>query len=106
MGCGSRTRVSLMRRIPVRGLRTGGGRRFRGEASFKEHWGAGAIEVKTAPFQMDAFRGLLEFCRRYARFRPLVLTGAGDHIPAQRANVAALPWTEFLLTGPPSQTGA
>ena len=69
-------------------------------------WGAWAIEVKTAPFQMDAFRGLLEFCRRYARFRPLVLTGAGDHIPAQRANVAALPWTEFLLTGPPSQTGA
>jgi predicted AAA+ superfamily ATPase len=64
-------------------------------------WGAWAVEVKTRPFQMDALTGLLEFCRRHPRFRPLVLTGTGYREAARQAGVTAQPWTDFLLSGPP-----
>ncbi len=63
-------------------------------------WGAWAVEVKTRPFQMDALTGLLEFCRRHPRFRPLVLASA-EHEAARQAGVFVQRWTDFLLEGPP-----
>jgi len=65
-------------------------------------WGAWALEVKTGPFQQGELRGLLEFCRRYPRFRPLVITDSAGQRVARAAGVAALTWTEFLVGGPAS----
>lgn len=59
--------------------------------------GAWAIEIKTGAVQPGDLRGLLEFCRRYPRFAPLVLTGPSGYEVARRAGVEALAWTDFLL---------
>ena len=64
-------------------------------------WGAWAIEVKTGTYGAADLRGLLEFCRRYPRFRPLVLTGPEGAPAAARAGVESMPWAKFLLSGPP-----
>lgn len=64
-------------------------------------WGAWAIEVKTGPFGASDLRGLLEFCRRHPRFRPLVLRGSEGADVARRAGVDSMPWAKFLLSGPP-----
>jgi predicted AAA+ superfamily ATPase len=63
-------------------------------------WGAWAIEVKTRPFPMEALTGLLEFCRRHPRFRPLVLTGADQGV-IREAGVLVQSWADFLFRGPP-----
>ncbi|MGQ0571672.1 MAG: ATP-binding protein [Armatimonadota bacterium] len=60
-------------------------------------WGTWALEVKTGVFGTAELRGLLEFCRRYPRYRPLVLTGPAGQETARQAGVSALSWTEFLL---------
>ncbi len=60
-------------------------------------WGALAVEIKTGPFETSELRGLLEFCRRYPRYRPLVLTGPAGQQTARQAGVSALSWTEFLV---------
>jgi hypothetical protein len=63
-------------------------------------WGAWALEVKTGPYQPGELRGLLEFCRKYPRFRPLVLTDTVGQRAARAAGVPALAWAEFLIGGP------
>jgi hypothetical protein len=45
-------------------------------------------------------KGLAEFTRRYPRFRPLVLCDEEGRPAVERAGLAAMPWAEFLLTGP------
>ncbi len=60
-------------------------------------WGKWAIEVKTGPFDSGALRGLFEFCRRHAEFRPLVVTRDGDEHVARRAGARAMSWRDFLL---------
>lgn len=60
-------------------------------------WGNWAVEVKTGSFETDAIRGLLEFCRRHPRFRPLVLTSAAGGEAVRRVGVTTLTWAEFLL---------
>ncbi len=65
-------------------------------------WGNWAIEVKTGPLAREGLRGLLEFCRRYPRFRPLVLTGPGGQTTARLAGVESAVWSEFLLGALPS----
>jgi predicted AAA+ superfamily ATPase len=60
-------------------------------------WGAWAVEIKTGAFGTRDIRGLLEFCRRHPRYRPLVLTGAAGQEPARQAGISALSWQEFLL---------
>ena len=62
-------------------------------------WGAWAIEVKTGRFGPEDLRGVLEFCRRYPRFTPLVLTGAGAHNAVEMAGVRSMTWGDFLLGG-------
>jgi predicted AAA+ superfamily ATPase len=64
-------------------------------------WGTWAIEVKTSPFDSTQLQGLLEFCRRYPRYRPLVVTAAGDEPLARRFGLASVSWSDFLLSGPP-----
>ncbi len=64
-------------------------------------WGAWAIEVKTGPFGAADLRGLLEFCRRHPRFRPLVLRGPEGAAAAARAGAESMSWSKFLLAGPP-----
>lgn len=60
-------------------------------------WGNWAVEVKTGSFETDAIRGLLEFCRRHPRYRPLVLTGAAGSEAVRRVGVTTLTWADFLL---------
>lgn len=67
-------------------------------------WGEWAVEVKTGRFQMRDLAGLLEFVRRHASFKPLVLCGADGLATAERAEVPAIPWQEFLLGGPPGRS--
>jgi predicted AAA+ superfamily ATPase len=64
-------------------------------------WGKWAVEVKTGKFQMNDLTGLLEFTRRHPAFKPLVICSAGGLATAARAEIAAIPWQEFLLSGPP-----
>jgi hypothetical protein len=64
-------------------------------------WGNWTIEVQTRNFQFNELRGLLEFCRRNPRFRPLVITSTGNQAVAENAQVASIAWPDFLLSGPP-----
>ncbi len=64
-------------------------------------WGKWAVEVKTGKFQMRELTGLLEFTRRYPTFKPLVVCGADGLSTAERAEIGAITWQEFLLSGPP-----
>lgn len=76
------------------------------DAVIQGSWGEWAIEVKSGPFGTRDLNGLLEFCRRYPRFRPLVLTGPGGGSVARRANVSWMRWERFLLAGTPKGSQA
>ena len=71
------------------------------DAVFDGSWGSWAVEVKTGRFDLQSLKGLLEFCRRYPKFQPLVITAAGEEATAQRHGLASLSWAQFLLSGPP-----
>jgi hypothetical protein len=62
--------------------------------------GSWAIEVKTGPFGAADVRGLLEFTRRFPRYRPLVLCDPSGLPAAARVGVPAIGWKRFLLEGP------
>jgi predicted AAA+ superfamily ATPase len=64
-------------------------------------WGSWALEVKTGPFATADVRGLLEFTRRFPRYQPLLVCGAGELTAARRLGIPALDWKRFLLEGPP-----
>ena len=64
-------------------------------------WGPLAVEVKSGPYSSADLKGLLEFTRRYPRFRPLVVCDAGDELVARRLGLAAVSWQAFLESGPP-----
>jgi predicted AAA+ superfamily ATPase len=64
-------------------------------------WGPWAIEVKTGSFRPADVRGLLEFTRRFTKYRPLLLCDAQELRVAERFGVDAMSWGEFLLGGPP-----
>jgi len=64
-------------------------------------WGAWAVEVKTGAFSMADLRGLLEFARRFPRYRPLLLCDPGELRVAERLGVPAMSWKQFLLEGAP-----
>jgi predicted AAA+ superfamily ATPase len=70
------------------------------DAVLRGSWGDWAIEVKTGLFEASELRGLLEFCRRYPRFQPLVLCGSRGETPARRAGVPSMRWEQFLLGQP------
>lgn len=64
---------------------------------FEGSWGTWAVEIKTGSFETSELRGLLEFCRRYPRYRPVVLSGTAGVGTAREVGVSGLSWTEFLL---------
>ena len=68
---------------------------------FEGSWGNWAVEVKTSRFGGQDLRGLLEFCRRYPAFTPLVITAPGDEETARRLGIQAISWMDFLFAGPP-----
>jgi predicted AAA+ superfamily ATPase len=68
---------------------------------FEGNWGKWAIEVKTGRFEVHALRGLLEFCRRYPAFSPLVITAPGDEEIGRRHGIQSISWEDFLISGPP-----
>jgi len=69
------------------------------DAVVEGSWGCWAIEVQTGRFGPEDLRGLLEFCRRYPRFTPLVLMGADAHNAVEMAGVRSMAWRDFLLGG-------
>ena len=73
------------------------------DAVFQGSWGDWAVEVKTGSFDSQGLKGLLEFCRRNPQFRPLVITRSGDEPIALRHGLAAVSWSEFLMSGPPAR---
>lgn len=64
-------------------------------------WGSWAIEVKTGTVATADLEGLGEFVRRHPKFRPLVVCDDEAHPVAERAGFEAMPWSDFLLHGPP-----
>jgi len=68
---------------------------------FEGSWGDWAVEVKTGRFSSQDLRGLLEFCRRYPAFTPLVITAPGDEETARRFGIQGISWVDFLFSGPP-----
>jgi hypothetical protein len=72
------------------------------DAIFDGSWGSWAVEVKTGAFDRAAVEGLLEFCRRHPRYRPLLLTGSDAVGAGRRLGVETMPWREFLMKGPPA----
>lgn len=66
-------------------------------------WGNLAVEVKTGRFGGQDLRGLLEFCRRYPAFTPLVITAPGDEETARRLGLQGISWVDFLFAGPPKK---
>ena len=66
-------------------------------------WGSWALEIKTGSVDTADLRGVLEFTRRYPKYRPLVICDAEPRLSVERAGIRAITWREFLLTGPPVQ---
>lgn len=64
-------------------------------------WGRWALEIKTGRLTSQAFRGVLEFCRRNRDFRPAVVCDPGQERACVDAGVTGVAWQTFLLSGPP-----
>ena len=64
-------------------------------------WGRWAVEVTTGIASSRAVQGLAEFTRRHPSYRPLLLTEKTRTGEARRTGFNAMPWTQFLLDGPP-----
>ena len=72
-------------------------------AVFEGSWGNWAVEVKTGSFDVQALKGLLEFCRRNPKFTPLVITAPGGESVPRRHGLRSVRWEEFLMSGVPTQ---
>lgn len=67
------------------------------DAVIEGSWGRWAVEVKTGDYDSTELRGLLEFSRRNPAFKPLVLCEQNCRLIAERLNIAAIDWREYLL---------
>ena len=56
--------------------------------------------MKTGKFETMDLSGLLEFVRRFPKFKPLVICNADTRATAERAGVLAMTWQEYLLDAP------
>lgn len=65
-------------------------------------WGSWVIEVKTGPVGAADVRALLEFARRFPKYRPLLLCDPSHLQGAPRVSVPIMSWRQFLLEGPPA----
>jgi predicted AAA+ superfamily ATPase len=64
-------------------------------------WGSWALEVKTGRISISDLKGLGEFVRRHPKFWPLVACDDEARPVVERAGFEAMPWSDFLLRGPP-----
>jgi len=71
------------------------------DAVFNGSWGQWAVEVKTGRYDVQALRGLLEFCRRHPAFKPLVICAPDNEETARRHGIPSISWEDFLIKGPP-----
>jgi predicted AAA+ superfamily ATPase len=71
------------------------------DAVFDGSWGQWAVEVKTGRYDVQALRGLLEFCRRHPAFKPLVICAPDSEETARRHGIPSISWEDFLTEGPP-----
>ncbi|MGA3371529.1 MAG: ATP-binding protein [Terracidiphilus sp.] len=71
------------------------------DAVFNGSWGQWAVEVKTGRYDVQALRGLLEFCRRYPAFKPLVICAPDSEETARRHGISSISWEDFLIEGRP-----
>ena len=69
------------------------------DAVLSGSWGDWAVEIKTGDYTSRDLAGLLEFCRRYPDYRPMVLCDEKHTDTARRLGVEVRPWTEFLWEG-------
>lgn len=76
------------------------------DAVFEGGWGDWAVEVKTSRFEFHELKGLLEFCRRNSKFRPLVITAPGDERIAGDHGLSVVSWEGFLMSGLPESAKA
>ena len=65
----------------------------------KGTWGAWAVEIKTGNYSLNELKGLLEFCRLYKKFKPLLLCDAGKESIATQAGIKAISWKKYLWDG-------
>lgn len=62
-------------------------------------WGKWAVEVKAGDYTSRDLSSLLEFCRRWPEYRPMVI-GEEDHAhTARRLGIDFLSWKKFLWDG-------
>lgn len=60
-------------------------------------WGSWALEIKSSgAISSTDLTGVLEFCRRNPRFRPMIVAGAGEGKAGDRFGVASMTWMDFL----------
>jgi hypothetical protein len=64
-------------------------------------WGSWVVELKTGACGPSDLKSLLEFRSRHREFRPLLLCDREHMESAFDLPIAALPWNEYLLSGPP-----
>lgn len=69
------------------------------DAVFEGSWGNWVVEIKAGAVQTADLRGLLEFHRRFPKYRPLLVATETAQSAAERAGIAMLDWREFLLRG-------
>ena len=69
------------------------------DAVLSGSWGNWGVEIKTGDYTSRDLAGLLEFCRRYPDYRPMVLCDEKHMDTARRLGVEVLSWTEFLWEG-------
>jgi len=62
-------------------------------------WGNWAIEIKTGEYTSRDLTGLLEFCRRFPDYRPMVLCDEEHTDTAKRLGMDVLSWRAFLWNG-------
>ena len=75
---------------------------FEVDGVIEDSWGKWTLEVKTGSFSPPDLKGFLEFTQQHPTFRPLVLCEDGELKNAERMNMTAIPWRQFLLNGLPS----
>lgn len=69
------------------------------DAVFDGDWGRWVVEVKSGSVTLRDLAPLLEFQRRNAAYRPLLIAAESGRDVASRASIAFIEWREYLLRG-------
>lgn len=68
-------------------------------------WGSWALEVKTGPVGQHELRSLLEFVRRFPKYRPVLVCDPEHLSVTAGVGITGVSWPQFLLAGPPRWQG-